>query len=303
MPDSRKVFVIHGRDERLRKGMFDFLRSLDLAPLEWSEAVALTQKAAPYVGEILDAAFSHAQAVVVILSPDDEARLRTQLHGADEPSHERNLTPQARPNVLFEAGMAMARHPERTVLAELGKLRPFSDVGGRHTIRMDNSTQKRQDLAQRLQQAGCPVNLKGIDWQSAGDLIPPQLNLTTSTNITPLKAPVQAVAASPNDVAEHLRELISEMENNLTLAREFESNGHLKKPSTAVWRAFKDEFSLPEVLKVRLSDAYKDIEAWRNLLDGGYSLGGLLSTKYGALTTNARHDLPYLIEKLKKLLP
>ena len=188
-PNNRTVFVIHGRDDRLRTGMFDFLRSLDLKPLEWSEAITLTGKASPYVGEILDAAFSNAQAVVVLLTPDDEARLRAALHGPAEPSHETNLTPQARPNVLFEAGMAMARDPDRTILVEIGDLRPFSDIGGRHTIRMDNSTQKRQALALRLQSAGCAVNLKGTDWQTDGDLSPPAFDKNAAQPSQSKKAP------------------------------------------------------------------------------------------------------------------
>jgi predicted nucleotide-binding protein len=172
---SRDVFVIHGRDERLRTGMFDFLRSLGLNPMEWSRAVELTGKGAPYVGEILDAAFSNAQAVVVLFTPDDMVKLRPELCGPSEPVHETTLTPQARPNVLFESGMAMARQPNRTVMVEIGGLRPFSDVGGRHTIRMDNSPKKRNELATRLRTAGCPVSLTGTDWQTAGDLTPPNL--------------------------------------------------------------------------------------------------------------------------------
>jgi predicted nucleotide-binding protein len=165
-----KVFVIHGRDLRLRDGMFAFLRSISLDPIEWIEAVTLTGKSAPYIGEILDAAFSNAQAVVVMLTGDDQARLRTELRGASEPAHETELTPQARPNVLFEAGMAMAYNPDRTVLVEFGHLRPFSDVAGRHSVKMDGSTEKRQDLAVRLQKAGCAVKLTGTDWHKAGDL-------------------------------------------------------------------------------------------------------------------------------------
>jgi predicted nucleotide-binding protein len=167
---ATKIFVVHGRNEWLRNGVFTFLRSVGLRPIEWTEAIALTCKSAPYVGEILDVAFSAAQAVVVILSPDDEARLRDELHGKEEPDYETKLTPQARPNVLFEAGMSMARNPDRTILVEFGRLRPFSDVAGRHAIKMDGSTAKRQDLAMRLQKAGCAVDLSGTDWHSAGAL-------------------------------------------------------------------------------------------------------------------------------------
>ena len=167
--DAREVFVVHGRNDAARDALFDFLRTIDLHPLEWSEAVRSTGKASPYIGEILDAAFSSAQTVVVLLTPDDEARLKEAFRLEGEPPHETQLTGQARPNVLFEAGMAMGRNPDRTVLVELGSLRPFSDVGGRHVLRIDNSSQRRQELAQRLQTAGCPVNLGGTAWHTAGD--------------------------------------------------------------------------------------------------------------------------------------
>ena len=167
--DPRAVFVVHGRNEHLRDAMFDFLRSIDLHPLEWSEAVKAVGKAAPYIGVILDKAFEMAQAVVVLLTPDDEARLREPYRSSHEPDYEVNLTPQARPNVLFEAGMALARHEDRTILVEIGQMRPFSDVAGRHTVRLDNTSRKRQDLAERLRTAGCPVNLNGRDWHDKGD--------------------------------------------------------------------------------------------------------------------------------------
>ena len=166
---TRVVFVVHGRNEIARKAIFVFLRSIGLDPLEWAEAAHVTGKPTPYIGEILDAAFSRAHAVVVLFTPDDEARLREPFQSDSDPSYETQLTGQARPNVLFEAGMAMERDQDRTVLVELGSLRPFSDIAGRHTIRLDNSGQQRQQLAKRLQSAGCPVNLEGIDWHTAGD--------------------------------------------------------------------------------------------------------------------------------------
>ena len=124
--DARDVFVVHGRNEKVRRALFDFLRSIDLHPLEWDELVKQTGKGSPYVGEILDAAFSGAQAVVVLFTPDDEVRLKKQFQANNDLTHETELTGQARPNVLFEAGMALARNQSRTILVELGTLRPFS---------------------------------------------------------------------------------------------------------------------------------------------------------------------------------
>ena len=167
--NAREVFVVHGRNNAARDALFEFLRAIDLHPLEWSEAVSATGRSSPYIGEILDAAFSSAHAVVVLFTPDDEARLKKRFRADNDPPHETQLTGQARPNVLFEAGMAMARDQARTVLVELGSLRPFSDVAGRHAIRLDNTSQRRQELAMRLRDAGCPVSLEGTDWHTAGD--------------------------------------------------------------------------------------------------------------------------------------
>ena len=185
-PDAREVFVVHGRDTTARDALFEFLRAIDLHPLEWSEAVLATGKSSPYIGEILDAAFSQAHAVVVLLTPDDETRLKESLRSDDDSPQETQLTGQARPNVLFEAGMAMAGNQDRTVLVELGTLRPFSDIGGRHVVRLDNTPQKRHAFAQRLRTAGCPVNLAGDDWLSAGDFAADSVSLDNDYAGTPI---------------------------------------------------------------------------------------------------------------------
>jgi predicted nucleotide-binding protein len=167
--DPRSVFVVHGRNNAARNALFAFLRAIGLHPLEWTEIVRETGKGAPYIGEVLQAGFSIVQAVVVLLTPDDEARLREPYRTSGDPSFETTLTPQARPNVIFEAGMALGLFPDRTVIVELGQLRPMSDTVGRHVIRMDDSPGKRQELAQRLETAGCAVNQVGTDWLSSGD--------------------------------------------------------------------------------------------------------------------------------------
>ena len=169
---ARKAFVVHGRNDAARSAMFAFLRAIGLDPIEWSEAVKMTGEGSPYIGQVLDTAFDSAQAIVVLLTPDDIAYLRSEYaSGNSDPETE--PAAQARPNVLFEAGMAMGRDARRTVLVELGQLRPFSDVTGRHAVRIDGSAAKRKDLAQRLESAGCPVNLAGSDWLTAGEFTPP----------------------------------------------------------------------------------------------------------------------------------
>lgn len=166
----RSIFVVHGRNLKARDAMFTFLRALGLEPLEWGQLVAETHTGTPYVGDILDEGFATAVGVVVLLTPDDEARLRPSLRDPVEPAHETKLTGQARPNVLFEAGMAFGRFPKRTIIVELGVLRPFSDLVGRHTVILDNSSQRRQALADRLAGLTSSVVLTGkTDWHTAGD--------------------------------------------------------------------------------------------------------------------------------------
>jgi predicted nucleotide-binding protein len=49
--------------------------------------------------------------------------------------------------VLYEAGLAMGRYPGKTVFVQVGKVKPFSDVGGMHMVRLTDDTAKRNDLA------------------------------------------------------------------------------------------------------------------------------------------------------------
>lgn len=165
---KRNVFVVHGRNEDVRQEMFSFLRSLDLNPIEWSEAIHYSGAGSPFIGDVLDAAFRRARVVIVLLTPDDEVRLKKDFLKKNDHDFEGRLTGQARPNVLFEAGLAFGHKPERTVLVEIGQTRPFSDVAGRNTIRFKDTPASRNELAARLETAGCVVKRKGSDWLNAG---------------------------------------------------------------------------------------------------------------------------------------
>lgn len=165
---SRKVFVVHGRNISARDAMYTFLRSIDLSPLEWGEGVNATAEGTPYVGGVVKKLFAIAQAVVVILSPDQISFLRDSYAGADDLDKRLSLLP--RPNVILEAGLSMGLMPDRTIIIDLGEIGEISDLGGLHRIRLDDTTAKRQELLDRLETAGCAVNIKGKnDWQTAGN--------------------------------------------------------------------------------------------------------------------------------------
>jgi predicted nucleotide-binding protein len=166
--NRRLVFVVHGRNTRLRDAVFQILRAMGLEPIEWEQAVAFTGANAPYIQQVIDDAFAAAQAVVVVLSGDDEARLRREFVADSDPAFEMLLTPQARPNVLFEAGMALGRYPDRTILLQVGQLRPFSDLGGRHIVHFRGTADSRAALRGRLLLAGCAINEFGTDWLTVG---------------------------------------------------------------------------------------------------------------------------------------
>lgn len=170
---ANQVFVVYGRDRSAKDAMFTFLRAIGVKPIEWNSALAMSKRAAPYVGEILEAAFATARAVVVLMTPDDLAQLRPDLLTSTDKPYERTLTGQARPNVLFQAGMAFATHPGQTVMVQLGNVREFSDVAGRHVVHMSNEYAKRQELATKLKNAGCDVDTTGTDWVNAGDFTDP----------------------------------------------------------------------------------------------------------------------------------
>jgi predicted nucleotide-binding protein len=143
------VFVVHGRNLKARDELTTFLRSLDIKVIEWPKAVALTKKPNPYIAEVIDAGFQNAQAIVVLLTPDDEARLTDKLLVPSDQPFERKPTGQPRQNVLFEAGMAFAKYNVTTVLVRMGNLRPMSDVAGIHIQHLSESAPSRKQFVSK----------------------------------------------------------------------------------------------------------------------------------------------------------
>ncbi len=138
--------------------MFSFLRSLGLQPIEWEQAVKLSGQASPSTLEVVKAGLGLSQCAVVLFTGDDEARLRPEF-GKEQ------LKYQPRPNVIFEAGWAMAqKQQERTILLRFGEVRELSDLSGLNVVNIDNSPDRRNALVQRLKIAGCHVDETASDY-------------------------------------------------------------------------------------------------------------------------------------------
>lgn len=166
--DKRRVFLVHGRDRSAHDAMMAFLRSLDLDPWDFDRARTSMRHGSPHIGDVLKWAFENTWCVVILITGDDEARLRRALWGTKEKDAEKNLSPQARPNVVFEAGRALALHEKRTVLIQLGESKPFSDVAGRFIHRFEGSAEDRKGLREVLRSLECKVGESG-EWLKAGD--------------------------------------------------------------------------------------------------------------------------------------
>jgi len=155
--NRKAVMVIYGHDKEANDALFAWLRTVGLQPREWSQLSRASGSASPFIGEVLDKALRDVQAVVAFFTPDEYVTAAGASHGRGRL--------QARPNVLIEAGMALITHPTRTIIAVLGAQELPSDLAGRHYVRLSHTdVEPLNDLAGRLSDAGCDVDLSGSDW-------------------------------------------------------------------------------------------------------------------------------------------
>jgi Predicted nucleotide-binding protein containing TIR-like domain len=165
---NNTLFVVHGRDIKLNEDMFALLRALNLNSIEWSSAVAKTRGNNPDVDKIIAGQMKSVQGIVVMISPDEQAKLKGKFCDPTNPS-EKTLQDQARPNVLFEAGWAFGAYPGKTLLVRVGNTRPISDLGGKHIMKLSNSPASRKEFAQRLKKMKFKVDIEGTSWLTEGD--------------------------------------------------------------------------------------------------------------------------------------
>jgi predicted nucleotide-binding protein len=162
-PDPKSVFVIHGRNLAARNAVEKFLWSLGLRTIDFD--VLAGKCGAEFVGEIVRQGVLSAQGIVALFTSDELASLRPEYQCGDDGEEDLRRW-QARPNVIFEAGMAYGCAPERTILAVMGgQTRLFSDLKGVHLALLSNSPAARKRLRDKLIGAKCEVDQQSVAWQ------------------------------------------------------------------------------------------------------------------------------------------
>ncbi|MFA6009209.1 MAG: nucleotide-binding protein [Desulfobacteraceae bacterium] len=148
--ETRKVFVVHGRDNEAKESTARFLEKLALNAIILHEQPnsgrTIIEKFEVYSGDVVFA--------VIILTPDD-------IGGLNEIPHE--LKQRARQNVILELGYFVGRLGRTNVCAlHKGDIELPSDYQGVVYIEMDEMGAWKTKLAQELVQAKVPIDLNGL---------------------------------------------------------------------------------------------------------------------------------------------
>jgi len=169
---DNSMFVVHGRDAKLNRDMYAFLSSIGIVPMEWDHAIKAAKGGAnPIVGDVIKQAMEKVQGVMVLFSPDEEAKLKTKFATDSDKRKYLHLKGfQPRTNVILEAGLALGAHSDKTIIVQVGSIRDISDIAGKHLVHLSNSFSSRKRLADRLaSKLKFKIDLTGTTWQEIGD--------------------------------------------------------------------------------------------------------------------------------------
>lgn len=154
---QNSVFVVHGHDEDAKEDLFSFVRTLGLQVITFDHARSMGSGSQSN-HEIVRNGIEAATAVIILFTPDEIAQRR--LPGDPQIRH------QPRPNVLFEAGWAFGAHQHKAIVVEVGMVHAVSDIAGINNVRMRDGSSL-NDLASRLEAAGCVLDRNDTGWSSA----------------------------------------------------------------------------------------------------------------------------------------
>lgn len=147
---TKKVFVVHGRNEAYRQAVARFLEKLKLEPIILHEQANEGRTVIKKFEDHADVAYA-----VVLLTADDRGGLKS---AAPEEQKDR-----ARQNVILELGFFLGRLGRSRVcpLYEEGVELP-SDYAGVLFVKLDQGEGWKWKLAKELQSAGLPIDMNDI---------------------------------------------------------------------------------------------------------------------------------------------
>jgi hypothetical protein len=133
---------------------------------------AASRAPSPYITDIVQRGIREADAVIALFTPDEQSALYDPATGAYSDNTEDSRW-QARPNVIFEAGLAYGVDSRKTIVATLGTdVRLFSDLEGVHYVDLARADAKAA-LKNRLESIVGALDVGDV-WQDvsvSGDFI------------------------------------------------------------------------------------------------------------------------------------
>lgn len=148
---SNRVFLVHGRDVRMKKDIKAFFYELGFEPVILSEQV----NGGKTVIEKFEVHAEQAAFAVVLLSPDDEGGLRNQ----------HSCRPRARQNVILELGYFIGKLGRSKVLLFRPAGEDFeepSDISGYCFIHYDSGEKWKLEAAKNIAAMGYQIDIGRI---------------------------------------------------------------------------------------------------------------------------------------------
>lgn len=147
--DSRKIFVVHGRDTEVKETVARFLENLDLEPVILHEQ----SNGGKMIIEKFEANSYNVAFAVILITPDDMGRANTDVE----------WKPRARQNVVLELGYFIGKLGRSRVCAlRQGEVEDPSDMAGIVYVPYDSAGGWKIQLCRELQAAGLTIDAQKI---------------------------------------------------------------------------------------------------------------------------------------------
>jgi hypothetical protein len=128
------------------------------------QQIARDQGMEHHTSDIVRKGMEQAHGIIALFTPDEFATLHGSLQRESDDEIDRKRW-QARPNVIFEAGIAYGIAPERTILTMMGpQVKLFSDVAAIPYVMLADNQDSRESFRDKLIGIGCDVDQRTAAW-------------------------------------------------------------------------------------------------------------------------------------------